>query len=429
MARSSRHSEKKSSPLRRAIVRIDEIGAGGDGVATLDGARVFVPLTAPGDVAEIEARGDRGSVLELKDKSPHRIDAPCRHYGACGGCALQHVTHEYYRGWKLKRVNDALSREGVDDVEVAEIIEIAPSSRRRAVFSFSMAQTRATLGFNARRSSEVTETPDCIVLHPALKSKLPQLRDLSVKMGAPRFDLSVTLCDNGLDIAIAGKGVSEPRGGALTSLLAAMREAGVVRLSLNGAELGIFEQPVTRFGDIAVTPPPGGFLQASREGEAALISLVRQAASGSRKIADLFSGCGTFSLPLAQDATVFAVDSDRLAIEALSRAAREAQSRGPKVNPIRSETRDLYERPMTSKELGGFDAIVFDPPRAGAAAQSAQIAGSGVKTVIGVSCNPVTFARDAAVLKAGGYALAKATLVDQFAYSPHVELVGVFERG
>ena len=182
------------------------------------------------------------------------------------------------------------------------------------------------------------------------------------------------------------------------------------------------------FDGIAVTPPPGGFLQASREGEAALIGLVKQAAAGAKKIADLFSGCGTFALPLARDATLFAVDSDRASIEALARAAGDAQGAGLKINPVKSEARDLFERPLTAKELKGFDAIVFDPPRAGAAAQAAEIAASGVATVIGVSCNPATFARDARIIVGGGYALSQATPVDQFVYSPHVELVGVFRK-
>ncbi len=428
MARSNRRREKKAAPAQRFTVRIEDIGASGDGIATVDGARIFVPLTAPGDLADIEARGDRGVLIDLKEKSPHRIDAPCRHYGQCGGCSLQHVARGFYRDWKRRRVADALAREGLADAEVAETIETAAASRRRAVFAAKKARNNVTLGFNARRSSEIAEIGGCLILHPDLAARLSALRAMAAKIDAPEFDLSATLCDNGLDLAVSGKGAKEPRGAALVALLDEAQRAGVVRLSRNGEVLAVFAPPVIHFGGVAVTPPPGGFLQASRQGEAALTALVAGAVSGAKKIADLFSGCGTFALPLAREATVYAVDTDRAAIDALASAAAGAQRAGLKINPVKSEVRDLFERPLTAKELKGFDAIVFDPPRAGAAAQAAEIAASGVKTVVGVSCNPATFARDAAILTEGGYMLSRATPVDQFVYSPHVELVGVFRR-
>lgn len=429
MARSDRHREKKKTPARRGTARIESIGAGGDGVATLDGARVFVPLTAPGDLAVIEFSGERGTLVEIREAGPDRADAPCRHYGECGGCSLQHVSRDFYRRWKRQRIIDALAREGLGEAPVGETIETPAASRRRAVFAARKTRDGTMLGFNARRSSEVVGIEDCIVLHPDLLARLPALRALAAKIGAGEFDLSVTLCDNGLDVAIGGRAAREPRGPQLSELLAAARAANVIRLSMNGDLLALLEPPIVHFDGVPATPPPGGFLQASREGEAALIRLVKEAAAGARKIADLFSGCGTFALPLAREATVFAADSDLASVEALERAGAGAQAAGLKINPLKCETRDLFERPLTAKELKGFDAVVFDPPRAGAAAQAAEIAASGVGTVIGVSCNPATFARDAAILKAGGYALTHAAPVDQFVYSSHVELVGVFRKG
>lgn len=409
--------------------RIDSIGAGGDGVASVDGARVFVPLTAPGDLAEIDLSDERGTLVEIREAGPDRVNAPCRHYGECGGCSLQHVSRDFYRRWKRQRVIDALAREGLADTPVGETIETPIASRRRGVFAVKKRREGAAFGFNARRSSEIVGVEGCLILHPDLLRRLPALRTLAAKIDASEFDFSVTLCDNGLDIAIAAKAAKEPRGPELSALVATARAADVVRLSLNGEILALLAPPIVAFDGIPVTPPPGGFLQVSREGETALIRVVKEATRGARKIADLFSGCGTFALPLAHEATIFAADSDRASIETLGRAAAGAQAAGLKINPVKCETRDLFERPMTAKDLKGFDAVVFDPPRAGAAAQAAEIAASGVWTVIGVSCNPATFARDAAILKTGGYALSHATPVDQFVYSPHVELVGVFTRG
>ncbi|MEX0644315.1 MAG: hypothetical protein WD076_03340 [Parvularculaceae bacterium] len=417
------------APKRRVTLSVTDIGARGDGVAMLDGAPVFVPLTAPGDVAIADVRGERGALVELIEKSPHRAAPPCKHYGQCGGCALQHVSLEFYRGWKRARVVETLARSGLGDAPVSDLIKTPAASRCRATFAVTRSKAGAVLGFNARQSSEIVAIDDCQILHPDLLRALPALRELAGEINAPSFDLSVTLCRNGLDVDIIGKAVAEPRGSALQSLMRAMSAARAVRLSLNGETLVAIEAPVVDVDGIAVTPPPGGFLQASREGEAALLALVKVGVGPARKIADLFSGCGAFALPLAKTATVFAADVDARAVTALTEAAAAAQRMGLNVNPLRAEPRDLFERPLRAGELREFDAVVFDPPRAGARAQAEELAKSKVPVVVAVSCDPSTFARDAAILSRGGYRLFKVTPVDQFVYSPHVELVGVFERG
>lgn len=427
MARSSHPRRKPETPARRARVSIEEIGAGGDGVALVDGARIFVPLTAPGDLVDADIRGERGAIVDVVEQGPDRANPPCPHYGACGGCSLQHVRRDFYRGWKRQRVVDALAREGFADARVGDLIETPAASRRRATFAVRKLRDKVLLGFNGRRSSMIEEVDDCLILLPGFARRLPALRSLAAKIDGGEFDLAATLCDNGLDVAVGGK-AKEPQGAALSSLIAAMRAAGAVRLSLNGEVVVLLAPPIIMLGGVQMTPPPGGFLQASREGEAALVDLVEMGARGAKKIIDLFSGCGTFSLPLARDATVLAVDGERASIDALLKAAAAAQGAGVRINPVKAETRDLFERPMTAKELKPFDAVVFDPPRAGAKAQAAEIAASSVPLVIGVSCNPATFARDAAILAAGGFVLTQTTPVDQFVYSPHVELVGLFRR-
>lgn len=405
-------------------VRIETIGSGGDGVALDAAGRIYVPLTAPGDLVTIEARGDRGRLIDILERSPLRADPVCRHFGVCGGCALQHLSRAEETRWKTAQIAAALSREGVEAARVNPALTFPAASRRRAVFAARRVTRAVQLGFNERRSDRIIDIEECPVLAAPIESRLAALKALAATVPAAAFDLEVTACDDGLDVNITAPRLKMTTAGNLPAL----RDAGVLRLSLNGDLALALGEPAVSFDGVAVTPPPGAFLQASREGEAALIGLVKQASTGARKIADLFSGCGTFSLPLARSASVAAFDSDHAAIDALKRAASLAQARAAPLHPLRAEARDLFERPLSAKELKAFDAVVFDPPRAGAAAQSAEIAKSGVPIVVGVSCNPQTFARDASLLAAGGYHLREVTPVDQFVYSPHVELVGVFAK-
>ena len=274
MARPNRHRAKRSAPPRRLTVRIEEIAAGGDGVALVDGARVFVPLTAPGDVAEIEARGERGMLIGVMTPGPDRAEPSCRHYGRCGGCALQHVDADFYRAWKRGRVVSALAREGFGADLVAALIETPAASRRRAAFAVTKRGGRTLIGFNARRSSDIVDLEDCRILHPDLLARLDPVRSLASTISADRFDLSLTLCDNGVDAAIAGDAVTEPVGAALSAVISAMRAAGIVRLSLNGETIAAIASPLVHFDGVPVSPPPGGFLQASREGEAMRVHLL-----------------------------------------------------------------------------------------------------------------------------------------------------------
>lgn len=426
MARPESH-KRKPPPERRGVVRIDAVSSGGDGVGTLDGKRVYVPLSAPGDVADVLAKGERGEVQELMECGPDRVAPPCRHYGACGGCALQHLSPQFQLDWKRARVVDALARQGLDGALVGETIATPQGARRRATFAARVKGGHATFGFNARKSATIVDLDECVILAPLLQARLPQLRALAAVFATPSLDVAVTACENGLDVAVAAK-MASPIAPARAELIAAAQAAGVIRLSLNGETIVQFASPAISFDGVPATPPPGAFLQASREGEAALIAGVMEATKGARKIVDLFCGCGTFSLPLAGIATVSAYDAGRDAIETLRAAAAGAQRRGASINPVNTEVRDLFERPLGAKELKDFDAIVFDPPRAGAEAQARQIAASSVRRVAAVSCNPTTFARDAAILVAGGYNLTRATPVDQFVHSTHVEIVGAFQR-
>ena len=236
----------------------------------------------------------------------------------------------------------------------------------------------------------------------------------------------MTLCDNGLDVVIAGDvDIFDHGASAHQELVSLAQETGFARVTIGDEPLVAFRQPSLTFGAVTVLPPPGGFLQASKEGEAALVRLVTEAASGAKKVADLFCGAGTFAGPLASEAAVDAYDADEKAIAALDAGARVASG----LHPLTAHGRNLFLSPLLAKELKPYDAVMFDPPRAGAEAQAREIAQSLVPKVIGVSCNPRSFARDAAILRDGGYDLTSVTPVDQFVYAAHVELVGVFEKG
>lgn len=428
MAQRRRHNraKKASAPTKTAQARIAYVGARGDGVAEIDGARVYAPLTAPGDVARIAYRGERGEVEALLEASPHRTAPVCSYFGQCGGCALQHLSQNYYRAWKRNLIVEALSREGFDESLVAPLVACAPDSRRRASFAVRKTAGGAVFGFNERASARVVDIAHCPVLAQELDNALPALRALADAAPARwrSFDLAATLCDNGIDVAFAGDDAADELSGPEILRLTDAARGGVIRLTVEGAPIAEFEAPLVRFGGVAVAVPPGGFLQASREGEAALTDFVVAHAKGARRIVDLFSGCGTFSLPLAAGAAVDAFDSDGPAIAALDAAARTGGQR----RPVKAERRNLFDRPLSAEELQPYDAVVFDPPRAGAKAQVEQLSQSQVPVVIGVSCSPSSFARDAAILRAGGYALSQVLPVDQFVFSPHVELAGVFTK-
>ena len=402
------------------------MGASGDGVSA---GPLYTPLTLPGE--RVLARPDGQGRAELEavlEPSPERVEPPCPHFGACGGCALQHWRHDAYLAWKVEQVRRTLARERIE-TEFAPPFAVRPATRRRlALHARPGGKGRARVGFKARRSWDLVEIETCVIADPKLVAALPVFRALA----APLFEhaksapiLHVTLTETGIDVDITGV---EGKSGGLSAdarmrIAAIAGEAGLARVTLAGEMLFLAHQPMVRFGRVAVGLPPGGFLQASAEAEAVMAEAACAAAAGARSIADLFCGAGAFTFRLAEIAPVLAVDSAAPAIAALR---REAGS--PGLKSITAEARDLARRPVLAMELKRIDAVVFDPPRAGALEQAQQIAASKVATVIGVSCNPATFVRDAATLIAGGFTLKRVKPVDQFLWSPHIELVGVFER-
>lgn len=404
---------------------IDRLGHQGDGIAqSPDGSGpIFVPRTLPGEVVEGEPTGDRIAAPRIVTPSPDRVRPPCPHYKSCGGCALQHASGTFVAGWKTEVVRTALAARGIE--AIPDGIETSPArARRRAVLSARRTKGGVLIGFHAPKSDTITRIPDCQLLHPDLIATLPVLEALVTEGGSrtTTLRLNVTLTDGGPDVAVTG---GKPLDAALETRLAGFAgQHGLARLSWQGEVIALVEPPAQIFGRARVAPPPGAFLQATREGEAALLAGVRATVGAAKQVADLFAGCGTFTLPLAETAEVHAVEGEAAMMAALDRGWRQATG----LKRVTTETRDLFRRPLLPDELDRYDAVVIDPPRAGAEAQMAELAQSGVPRIAAVSCNPVTFARDAALLVAAGYRLDRLTVVDQFRWSTHIELVAGFGR-
>ncbi|MEO0400229.1 MAG: RNA methyltransferase [Pseudomonadota bacterium] len=417
---------------QRVTARVTMIGAKGDGLLETPLGDTFAPYVAPGDEGVFDVAGDRALLVELTKDSDWRAPAPCPLYGDCGGCQLQHITFNHYTEWKRDRVVAALSQAGFDDVSVAPVETTPVASRRRAVFAVQKNAGAVVLGFNRRRSSQIVATPDCLVLRDDLRAATPALHALAEATPADAFDIAATACDNGIDVDIRSRRLRRLSSDILRTLSAAAvavgEAGGVIRVALNGEPVLALKEPIVRFGAVPVVPPPGGFLQASAEGEAHLAALVTKAVGAARRVVDLYCGAGAFALRLAGNAAVYAADSSAPALAALKAGAARGAAAGVFAAPIEAEVRNLDERPLMAAELARFDAVVFDPPRAGAAAQAAELARSGVPVIVGVSCNPATFARDARLLSQGGYRLEAVTPVDQFIYASHIELVGVFRK-
>jgi 23S rRNA (uracil1939-C5)-methyltransferase len=346
----------------------------------------------------------------------------CPHFGICGGCLHQDVPDTDYRALKRRLVLDALSRHGLE-TEVAEIVEVPPGTRRRAVLK-AVKGEGTTLGFHAARSHDIIDLLECRVLTPALAAHLPRLRAMLAALLAPGEDaeLRLTETDNGIDLGLRWRRPNDPP--TLAALAEWAGKLGLVRISAHGETVVSLGKPSVHLGKAEVTLPPETFLQPTRPGEAVLQDFVRQALQGAKCVADLFCGCGTFTFPLAEKARVHAVELEATMLDALAAAAKNT----PGLKPITTEKRNLFRRPLGEFELNGYDGLCLDPPRAGALEQVRLLARSKLARIAYVSCDADSFARDARLLIEGGYALKRVQPVDQFLWSAHIELAGEFVR-
>jgi 23S rRNA (uracil1939-C5)-methyltransferase len=395
-----------------AELTIKRLGHHGDGIA--DGP-IFAPLTLPGEVITGDIDGDRIAAPSVITPSPNRVKAPCPHYKTCGGCSLMHASDPFVAQFKTDVITQALAAHNLP-TPLRPIDTSPPRTRRRATLAGTRTKKGATIGFHARKSGTIVPIRDCFLLHPALLETLPTLEEIT-RLGASRsaiLSFALTLTDTGIDLRVTG---GKPLDGPLRAALPPVSQ-GIARLTWGDEPVFIETPPSLTIGPARVSPPPGAFLQATPHGEVALQSAVAEATEGANTIADLFCGVGTFALPLAQSAAILAVEADPDLLAALTNAANHTTG----LKPITTEARDLFRRPLLPDELAKYDAVVIDPPRAGAEAQTHEIAKAQVPTIAAVSCNPVTFARDAKSLIDAGYRLDWVQPVDQFRWSPHVEL-------
>lgn len=404
------------------------LGSHGDGIAETSAGPLFVPFALPGEIVRARIEGDRGRLVRVETASPDRIAPVCRHFTRCGGCAMQHLAPAAYAAWKRRIVVEAFAQRGLA-AEVAPLVSVGVSTRRRAALAARWTRKGVVLGYHEARDTTLIDLEECPVLTPGLAARLPALRRLVAVL--PRFEeearVSLLEADNGLSVAIDGAIPRAELSATVVETLAAAASAvpGLVRLTVSGDPVYQRAAPEITCGPARVVPPSDVFLQASRAAEEAMAALVVGALPKKvQRVVDLFAGVGAFTLPLARRARVLAVDTDASALQALDHARRNVQ--GSK--PIDILKRDLFREPLSRKELEGFDAAVIDPPRAGGKAQCEMIAKSKVPLVIAVSCNPATLARDCRILVDGGYSLADVTPVDQFVFTDHVEVVAVLRR-
>jgi 23S rRNA (uracil1939-C5)-methyltransferase len=408
-------------------VAIVAMGRRGDGIAeTMDGP-LYVPYTLPGERAEVEpepGHPDRRHLRALTLASPDRIAPICPLFGSCGGCAVQHWREEPYRAWKRHVVLEAFAQAGIE-APLGDLVDAHGAGRRRAVFhARSRSRGILSVGFAAARRHEIVPVDRCPVLAPELASAIEvawHVAEVLAADGKP-LDIQVTATESGLDVDVRGSGRLRPP--VIAELAKVAQTRALARLTRHGELVVQRASPRVRMGRALLALPPGAFLQATAKGEATLADLVTTQVGTAAVVADLFAGVGPFALRLAERARVTAIDRDGAAISALEEAARGTIG----LKPITTERRDLFQRPCSAGELARFDACVFDPPRQGAQAQAVELAASRVPIVVAVSCNPATLARDARLLVDGGYRLARVTAIDQFRYTPHVEVVAQFVR-
>ena len=402
---------------------VDRLGQLGDGIIDTPNGEIFAPFTLPGEHIEGNVENCRVNSPKIIKPVSDRIKPACKHFKSCGGCSLQHASDTVISDWKIRKTQDALSQVNLHP-EFRPIINSKARSRRRATFAAKRTKKGALVGFHGRASDVIIEISECPISDPILLSGMPAFSQFAI-LGSSRkavLRISATVSGNSLDVKIDnGKKLSATE---ISKFAQICNQFKILRLMWNDDVIAQSNPPSQKMGLADVIPPSGAFLQATKSGEAALIKTVLEIIGPSKRVVDLFAGCGTFALPISSKATVHALEGDANMIAALDSGWRAAGG----LHDIKSETRDLFRRPLMPDEFKKIDAIVIDPPRAGAVSQVVEIAKANVGRIAFVSCNPATFARDASILCNNGYNLDWVQVIDQFLWNPHIELVAQFTK-
>lgn len=420
--------------MNKTHLTITSIGAKGDGVAQYNGNPVFVDGALIGesvDVSILPSKGgvSRGKLLNVLTSSPDRQSPPCKHYETCGGCALQHMKYDAYQSWKFEKIKTTLSKKQIEPLEWLPSMFIGDHVRRRTTFSYLKNGKKTIFGYHKKRSSQILPISTCHLLLPEMIEIKEQLENVFSSFIPDRGTGSVFIqkIDNGYDVTWTGAlgKRDEPDLPVLEAIADIVNKTSIIRFSWRARDKDApqvmleAEKPMVMFADLRVPLAPLAFLQPSMDGQNALVDAVHALCfENVNRIADLFCGCGTFTGGLLDKcAQIDAFESGDDAIQSLKKSGHK-----------NAYKRDLFRDPLNEKELEVYDAVVIDPPRAGALEQVKMIAKSDVPAVISVSCNPTTFARDAQILIDGGYVLESLQMVDQFLWSDHAELVGLFTQ-
>lgn len=430
LSRSRPHQARKADipASEERVLEISAVGSRGDSTTEGEAGPIYTPYALPGEQVRARVAGGRAEVLEVLRASSERQEPACRHFGRCGGCQLQHWQDEPYLAWKREQVIEALTKRGFGGAYVEPTIPAWGDGRRRASLHAARQNNQVRIGFIERGGARLTPITQCPVLAPQLEEvvlKLAPLAELALPSRG-EITLQCLLTDSGVDISIKGAGrVELLQRAALEKLIAEANALDLARLSFEGETIIERAKPTLRMGRTIVSPPPGAFLQPTALGEETLARLTIEALQGSKRVVDLFSGIGTFALRLAEQAEVLAAEGDAEMLVALKKASDGA---GGALKEITTMRRDLLRTPLSTLEMKKFDGAVMDPPRSGARQQAEQIARAPIRKLAYVSCDPASFARDIKILIEHGFTLTKITPVDQFRWSPHIELVGAFER-
>ncbi|MCC3861314.1 23S rRNA (uracil(1939)-C(5))-methyltransferase RlmD [Pseudemcibacter aquimaris] len=414
-------------------VTINEIGGRGDGLAEVDGKTIYIPYTVPGDVIDAKIQGSKGKLRHIHQKSTERAEPICKHFGKCGGCLLQHINADYYKNWKEGLIRTALAHQGSKDADIAPIKVSPMGSRRRTTFqAIGRGNGNIVFGYAEKGSHNLIDVFECPILAPELVALIGPIKKLisGILDKKEKMSVSLTLAENGIDMMLKGKG--DPSLNLRMDLAEFAEKHDLARISWFDTKLkkGQYEllaerkKPYVTFEGNKVYFPSGSFLQATQQGQDALINAMLDGIGDASKVVDLFSGCGTFSIAAANSSNVHAVENNEEMLTALKLSANQMTG----IKKVTTELRDLFKRPLLPHELNEFDAAIIDPPRAGAKHQMEEIIKSDIQKLVMISCNPITFSRDVQSLIDAGFEMGAVTPVDQFLYAPHLEIVSVFTR-